>query len=1528
MDLSASSREDPFSADGIFSQQDLPLVPNESLESYCRLCLTTPDVEPLFPMGSDPNIYALELIGKYIGIDLTSQEDIRCAICRPCQLILDQFDLFRQNCLKVDIAIRRRRLGLDKVMNSEPLDDAEGDDGEEPAYIRLADRHYQCRLCSKVFPSLAVFMNHCKEYHPEESKVFKCKYCTKSFMTKTARLQHIRSHQPNNAQEMDMNSDRIQVCEKCMATFDSYKLLKIHLKEHSNDPKQDPLTCITCQKQFSRITILRNHILRVHLGKLPHVCKHCGISFGYSRQLLVHLQTEHGVIISGPELVNQSGQSLNEDDEQEEEIPKPTVEKPREMPPRPPTPHHTATHRKKSDYMCSECTVSCSTTEELRTHRKLHQDPTWWKCIHCRNFVKHQKMHLMKKHPSINADDVDAAFQLRYRCWLCRVYFKSLQQMEQHVSSRHEVELPNNQPELPKQPPVPEKQALVPVMAAPGPPPMMTAQPPMPIGAEHLPLLLSQLENGAWDYLRDMARFLTPESLSAFSVKVKDELPEPMDTTTTNDVVDLSATSEYRSANNSSTSMSVFDVQIKDDPDQMEDMDNDSEDETYIRLENRFYQCRVCSETFRHLLQIRKHTKAQHPTEWKSFKCEHCKRRFPSAAIRDRHAHFHTLNHPFKCTDCDQMYDSKRRIEQHFAMFHDIHSSSFSVDRIQCEPCNLWFVEKKYYDLHSRIFHQRKPQRLKNLTDTIQVCERCLATFSSRELLVDHIKKVHVSDPPLKNPECPRCSKDLKTMTLLRIHLLVVHLGMLPFVCQHCSAAFATRHWLLKHIEKEHTELPVFNCPSCDETFTDEQKRNKHETEAHQPPPPSPPPPPPPPLPPAPVVGKALNIFAGSEMIPCTKCDKKLETKDLLGKHMIKAHPAFMLLYKCPLCVKPIRYRKQHMRVHHDVEYEPKEHHYQTRYKCHCCSKLFKQKRNLTSHLMAHPFHCDNCMMRFKTKKQLSAHSAVHRTSRSLKCADCGLEFGYPARLQEHRTRFHSSTSTEVLKLHNCPYCPKIFMSLSNRERHISVTHPQNDFQVRCGHCDLEKTDSMSLRKHYKMDHPNDRVTFKCSECDKVYLNLSSYKDHLKKHTATGKVRGDSTSSATANGEENTSLTEGSTSAGAENSSKILSETEIKVEETKLMPSDGATTATEIVQEPEIKEEEIEKIPSDGVTVGDNDEVNVVEAKENEQTNEPEQQITVNNNTNDQINESKVQQPTEEEKQDIDLVTIKQEQIDIGISNTLVQQQEEEDKKEEEEEKEAAIDGETVAGTSTLPDTETDKSEENVADKIIELDSGTTSPFTVDEKEINEQGDVEIVPETKPVHVEIVPETSQVIPEKITAITIKREVVVSIEPLNYAHDTLIIPVPKPKAIAAAALISKRENSPSTNSERIDSGSIDTTSEKNKSGAAFERGVNDDVKATSPVESNCTETEVKQQPKEKNSGPSTAEECGDESEMKRKKDGSSEKGESEPAAVGGGAVRSSMRLARAKANSEPVAESSSEKQPTAKRVKTEQPSDDA
>ncbi|EAT37780.1 AAEL010259-PA, partial [Aedes aegypti] len=401
-----------------------------------------------------------------------------------------------------------------------------------------------------------------------------------------------------------------------------------------------------------------------------------------------------------------------------------------------------------------------------------------------------------------------------------------------------------------------------------------------------------------------------------------------------------------------------------------------------IHQDPTWWKCNHC----RNFL-IRKHTKAQHPSEWKSFKCVHCKRRFPSAPMRDRHAHFHSLNHPCKCTECDQMYSSKKRLAKHFELFHNRNSHSFSMERFRCSSCPRMFVEKKYYDLHSRIYHENKPQRLKNLSEKIQ------------DQLVEHIRQNHRGDPPLKNCICTTCHKDLKTVTLLRIHIMVVHMGISPFVCQHCSADFPSRHWLLKHMEKEHSEIALFKCPTCDDSFTTEARLIEHK-------------------------------------------DK---------------HP------------------------------------YQVRYKCHCCSKMFQQKRNMLAHQNSLAHQCSRCQMRFKSKKNLSAHMAAHRTNNWHRCKFCSEAFQSLSVLVEHFRMRHPDES----KMYKCPHCTRTYSSIEALLVHIQEYHwndpPQETFS--CSVCTKPFDKRRLLQYHILVAHLG-QIPYACNHCGEWFRT----KSHLKQH--------------------------------------------------------------------------------------------------------------------------------------------------------------------------------------------------------------------------------------------------------------------------------------------------------------------------------------------------------------------------------------------------------------------------------------------
>ncbi|XP_058812077.1 zinc finger protein 184-like [Topomyia yanbarensis] len=330
-----------------------------------------------------------------------------------------------------------------------------------------------------------------------------------------------------------------------------------------------------------------------------------------------------------------------------------------------------------------------------------------------------------------------------------------------------------------------------------------------------------------------------------------------------------------------------------------DDPSSETDSDMYLQINNSFYKCKYCPLTFRHASLIQRHVKIRHPTKWRNFGCSHCNRKFPSTINRDRHEHFHSLKHPFKCTDCDQMFNRKHPLEQHTQLFHRINSKSFTLRRLKCLYCSRSFVERKYYNQHLKVYHQYRSERIQALTEKVQLCERCVITFKTKKSLQQHIKQVHSSDRALHNFECPRCDKDLKIRSTLRLHLLTVHLGHLPFKCQRCEAGFPTRYAFMKHYRSVHVR--TFPCDDCGNQFKSKSKRDRHQEKCQQ-------------VDPGRypsstrmVIRERSSDEVDDFQVQCGHCSLQLSDVTLLRKHCEDEHPMEPVALQCPRCGKIYR---------------------------------------------------------------------------------------------------------------------------------------------------------------------------------------------------------------------------------------------------------------------------------------------------------------------------------------------------------------------------------------------------------------------------------------------------------------------------------------------------------------------------------------------------------------------------------------------------------------------------------------------
>ena len=123
------------------------------------------------------------------------------------------------------------------------------------------------------------------------------------------------------------------------------------------------------------------------------------------------------------------------------------------------------------------------------------------------------------------------------------------------------------------------------------------------------------------------------------------------------------------------------------------------------------------------------------------------------------------------------------------------------------------------------------------------VCEVCGKVLPDWQRLEQHMN-THPGEEPLR---CNVCGRDFALLLHLKRHMKV-HITDRPFICNHCGASFAEKGFLDMHMrahqpesEKEAGKVAAakakqdtFRCRKCNETFPNEWRLRRHNTEKHR----------------------------------------------------------------------------------------------------------------------------------------------------------------------------------------------------------------------------------------------------------------------------------------------------------------------------------------------------------------------------------------------------------------------------------------------------------------------------------------------------------------------------------------------------------------------------------------------------------------------------------------------------------------------------------------------------------------------
>ena len=195
----------------------------------------------------------------------------------------------------------------------------------------------------------------------------------------------------------------------------------------------------------------------------------------------------------------------------------------------------------------------------------------------------------------------------------------------------------------------------------------------------------------------------------------------------------------------------------------------------------------------------------------------------------------------------------------------------------------------------------------------------------------------------------------------------------------HRKYAQEKREEKQQYHEKHNQRPPCFSdnkCPICEATFARRLKRDRHIKEVHS-----------------------------AEKIKCTECPKTYTRQEQLDYHIKKVHQAVSTNYKCDICGKDFKY-KRNLNRHKD------ETHAGGHFKCVVCSARFVRKQKLEKHMEKGnheiEFVCEICEQKltFRDVASMEKHIKVRNRKQDMVITCTASSTGYyESRLNKDEVR-------------------------------------------------------------------------------------------------------------------------------------------------------------------------------------------------------------------------------------------------------------------------------------------------------------------------------------------------------------------------------------------------------------------------------------------------------------------------------------------------------------------------------------------
>ncbi|PIK54485.1 putative zinc finger protein [Apostichopus japonicus] len=169
---------------------------------------------------------------------------------------------------------------------------------EKHQKVHESQTEWHCEYCNEIFEDIEVWQKHTYN-HQLKNDVFQCKVCSKGFPTKAVRRRHEGWHRVSVMKK--------HLCKNCGVRFASKQACESHENVHSGE---NPSSGVVCDKMFHSRLYWQSHE-RMHKQGKRFLCCYCGKAFQWERKLVTHERVHTG---EKPYLCHTCGKSFRSED--------------------------------------------------------------------------------------------------------------------------------------------------------------------------------------------------------------------------------------------------------------------------------------------------------------------------------------------------------------------------------------------------------------------------------------------------------------------------------------------------------------------------------------------------------------------------------------------------------------------------------------------------------------------------------------------------------------------------------------------------------------------------------------------------------------------------------------------------------------------------------------------------------------------------------------------------------------------------------------------------------------------------------------------------------------------------------------------------------------------------------------------------------------------------------------------------------------------------------------------------------------